>query len=322
MKILVTGGAGYIGAHVVRSLAESGYCPVILDDLRKSRRERTHDFPWENVALEDTEALFRVFREHRPEGVVHLAGYISVAESVTYPLRYWQNNLSAAANLVLAAVRYPVRTFVFSSTAAVYGNADRVPITEDSVLKPTSPYGESKLSFERLLHGASRVLGYRSVALRYFNAAGAHPAWGVGEAHEPEEHLIPRVIRALRGDRKVRVYGRDYPTADGTCLRDYIHVTDLARAHVQVIEAEHLDFPVSLNVGTGRGCSVLEVIRAASEYFGEEPLIEYLPRRAGDPAALIADSGRLQALTGWCPEHSGLDEIVATAAEWDLRLNP
>ena len=238
MKVLVSGGAGYIGAHVVRLLAECGHQPVILDDLRSSQRSRIGDLPWENVALEDVEAVTKVFSAHRPEAVIHLAGYISVGESVREPEKYWRNNLGAGTHLIVAAAKYPVRSFLFSSTAAVYGNAKKVPIAEQSELNPTCPYGASKLAFEEVLHSAGEALGFRSFALRYFNAAGAHPKWKVGESHDPEEHLIPRVIRWLRSGKKVQVYGNDYPTPDKTCIRDYIHVTDLAAAHVRVIEAE------------------------------------------------------------------------------------
>ncbi len=318
MKVLVTGGAGYIGAHVTRALAEAGHTPIVLDDLRCARRERVGAFAHEAVACEDTAALLEVLRRHRPDGVVHLAGYISVGESVRDPDKYWANNLAAAASLLLACARHPVQAVLFSSTAAVYGNAEVSPIPEGAPLAPTSPYGSSKLAFERLLHGSAAALGLRSAALRYFNAAGAHPAWRVGEAHTPEEHLIPRVIAALRAGRPVQVYGNDYPTADGTCERDYIHVSDLASAHVAVLAAADLPSGVSFNVGTGHGTSVLQVIETIGRRLGVTATLEVLPRRPGDPASLVADPSALRAALGWQPRHSQLPEIVDSAVAWEL----
>jgi UDP-glucose-4-epimerase GalE len=317
VRVLVSGGAGYIGAHVVRALAQAGHAPTVLDDLRGSRAERAAGFPLERIALEDTPSVLDLFRRLRPEAVIHLAGSISVAESVRDPAGYWSNNLAAGASLLVACAAVPVRAFLFSSTAAVYGNAAASPIPEDAPLRPESPYGASKLGFERLLHSAAAALGFRSAALRYFNAAGAHPEWGVGEEHEPEEHLIPRVVRALREERPVQVYGRDYPTPDGTCVRDYVHVTDLARAHVRVLDATELGSGRSLNCGTGAGHSVLQVVAAVAGALGVTPRLEFGPRRPGDPASLVADPGRLVKQLGWRPEHSSLAEIVGSAAAWE-----
>ncbi|MFI5184113.1 MAG: UDP-glucose 4-epimerase GalE [Vicinamibacteria bacterium] len=318
MKVMVTGGAGYIGAHVARALAERGHAPVVVDDLRASTAERTQGLPFEQVRLEDTPAVAAVFERHRPEAVVHLAGSISVGESVRDPEKYWANNLGAGASLLLSCGRVGVRTFLFSSTAAVYGNAEVSPIPEGTRLAPTSPYGASKLAFERLLHGAASALGLRSAALRYFNAAGAHPGWSVGEAHDPEEHLIPRVISSVLAGRAVQVYGTDYPTADGTCVRDYIHVTDLADAHVRVLEADALPSGSSFNCGTGLGNSVLQVIGAVGRRLDKEPVIERGPRRPGDPASLVADPKALFAAVSWRPVHSSVEEIVDSAVGWHL----
>jgi UDP-glucose-4-epimerase GalE len=318
MKVIVTGGAGYIGAHVVRALAAAGHAPIVVDDLRSATPERVGDFPFEKIGLEDAPALMECFARHRPDGVVHLAGSISVGESVRVPEKYWSNNLGAGASLLLACARHPVRAFLYSSTAAVYGNAEVSPIPEDVPLAPTSPYGQSKLVFEQLLHSAAPAIGCRSAALRYFNAAGATVEWHVGEPHDPEEHLIPRVIAALLDGRPVQVYGNDYPTPDGTCVRDYIHVADLATAHVQVLEGDRLPNGISLNVGTGSGRSVLEVVRAVGARLEIEPLIDYLPRRPGDPASLVADPARLRAALGWRPAHSSLEAIVDSAVQWEL----
>lgn len=317
MKIVVTGGAGYIGAHVVRALGAAGHTPVIVDDLRAASKDRTEGFILEQVSLADTGAVVDVFRRHKPTAVVHLAGSISVGESVREPDLYWGNNLGGAASLLLACARSPVETFLFSSTAAVYGDADVRPIPEGVPLRPTSPYGASKLAVERLLHSAAAALGFRSAALRYFNAAGAHVDWHVGEAHDPEEHLIPRVISALLDGRAVQVYGDDYPTADGTCERDYIHVSDLATAHVQVIEARDLESGLSLNVGTGKGHSVLQVVGAVGKRLGRTPEIEIRPRRPGDPASLVADPSALKATLGWQAAHSSIEEIVGSAVDWE-----
>lgn len=318
MKVIVTGGAGYIGAHVTRALAAAGHTPIVVDDLRCASRDRVGPHLHEAVACEDTAALAEVFARHRPQGVVHLAGYISVGESVRDPDKYWSNNLAAAASLLIACARHPVEVVLFSSTAAVYGNAEVTPIPEQVPLAPTSPYGSSKLAFERLLHASAPAVGFRSAALRYFNAAGANPAWRVGEAHSPEEHLIPRVIDALLAGRPVQVYGNDYPTRDGTCERDYIHVTDLASAHVRVLEARSLPSGVSFNVGTGHGHSVLQVIETVGRRLGRVPEITILPRRPGDPASLVADPSALRVALGWQAEHSTIEEIVDSAVDWEL----
>ena len=316
MIVLVPGGAGYIGAHLVRALAARGHQPVVLDDLRSSTAERCAGFPLERVSLEDTPAVLDVFARHRPEAVIHLAGSISVGESMRDPAKYWRNNLGGGASLLLAASRQPLRCFLFSSTAAVYGEVDEVPIKESAPLRPTSPYGASKLAFEKLLHRVAPTFGCRSVALRYFNASGAVPGWSVGEDHDPEEHLIPRILRAVRQRRPVELYGDDYPTPDGTCVRDYVHVGDLAEAHVLALESPSLPPAVSLNVGTGRGASVREVVATVGHSLGVEPRIRVLPRRPGDPARLIADPSELERLLGWRAEQ-GLDEIVASAASWE-----
>ncbi len=322
MKVLVTGGAGYIGAHVVRALAERQHHPIILDDFRTSVESRAGEFPVEKIALEDTEHVLSVFKKHRPEAIIHLGGYISVGESVQKPDKYWNNNLGASTSLLTACAQFPIQSFVFSSTAAVYGNATQIPIQEHSALLPTSPYGASKLGFEQVLHASARALEFNSIALRYFNASGANVSWQVGEQHDPEEHLIPRVIRALRSEKPVQVYGSDYSTPDGTCIRDYIHVMDLADAHVRAIETTNLKGQYNFNVGTGRGHSVLQVIQAIAQRLSVTPSIETLPRRPGDPPQLVADPSSLMSTLAWKPTSSQLQEIIHSAVDWELTHRP
>lgn len=317
MKVFVTGGAGYIGAHVAYRLREMGHEPIVVDDFRKSKRERARDFTVEELALEDAPALFAAFEKHKPDAIIHLAGYISVGESVQKPQIYWENNLGCAMNLLIAAARYGLKSFLFSSTAAVYGDVEKTPIDEDAPKQPTCPYGDSKYAFEKFMHANAKALGIKSFALRYFNASGAWPEWGVGEDHEPEEHLIPRIIAALKAGKKVQVYGNDYPTPDGTCVRDYVHVRDLATAHVKVIEQENLEGGQSFNIGSGSGFSVLEIIQTVGAQIGIQPDIDFLPRRPGDPASLVANASKLCGALNWKPEHSSVEEVVSTAIAWD-----
>ena len=319
--VLVTGGTGYIGAHVARALAERGHAPVILDDLSASARERAGGFPLDVVALGDVPAVVDVFRRRKPSAVVHLAGKISVAGSLQDPLGYWSTNLAGSAALLLAASQTgsKVGAFVFSSTANVYGRGSGTPIQDTTPPEPLTPYGQSKYAFERLLHATAPALKMRSTALRYFNAAACVPEWGVGEAHDPEEHILPRAIRLLRAGEAVTIYGTDYDTPDGTCVRDYVHVADLASAHVAVLEAGKtaLASGRSLNVATGQGCSVLELVQRVAAELGVAPKIEKLPRRAGDPPVLVARPSPVLRTLGWRPTR-GLAEIVRDAVAWEL----
>ena len=318
--VLVTGGTGYIGAHVVRALDEQGHTPVILDDLSMSSADRAGHFPLERVSLLDVERVADLFRRRRPHAVVHLAGLISVAGSLLEPERYWNVNLGGGASLLLGAqAAGTVKRFVFSSTANVYGRGGRknVPIKDTTKPEPLTPYGQSKYAFEKLLYASAPELGLRATALRFFNAAGCHLPWGVGESHDPEEHILPRAIRLLANKKPVTVYGTDYPTPDGTCVRDYIHVRDLADAHVALLGAKQAPSGRSLNVATGRGCSVLQLVELVAAELGVKPRIEKLARRAGDPAILIArPSPTLRAL-GWKPRHD-LRDIVRSAVAWEL----
>jgi UDP-glucose 4-epimerase len=317
MRVLVTGGAGYIGSVTVRSLLDAGHEVVVLDTLEKGWRAAVDV----RAALEvgsvgDRGALERVLPGC--DAVMHLAGYIEVAESQADPERYFTNNVIAPGVLLEAMAGHGVGALVFSSTAAVYGQPSVVPITEEAATTPLSAYGASKLAFEQLLQERFRSQGLRSVSLRYFNAAGAWPDGSIGEAHRPESHLIPRVLSSLAAGRATfEVYGDDYDTPDGTCVRDYVHVCDLASAHRSALELLASGAPGGVfNLGGGRGYSNREVVAACAEVTGRDVRIEAGPRRAGDPATLVASRERATVQLGWTPERGGLRTIVEDAWRW------
>ncbi len=318
-RYLVTGGAGYVGSHVVAAMLDRGDEVVVVDNLRQGHRAAVLSPAKLIVAdLADAAALDRVLTDGPWDGVVHLAALSLVGESMRDPMRYLRENGQNGIALIEACIRHGVKRFVLSSTANLFGNAETMPIAEDAPISPGSPYGESKLMIERALHWATEVHGMATAALRYFNAAGADPAGRLGEDHDPETHLIPLVIGAALGRRPpLTVFGTDYPTPDGTCIRDYIHVADLASAHLAVLD--RLDGGArAFNLGNGAGASVREVIRAVEEVSGKRvPLVEGA-RRAGDPAALVASSAKLRAETGWTPRFPALRDIVATAYAWHV----
>jgi UDP-glucose-4-epimerase GalE len=318
--LLVTGGAGYVGSHTLRALLAAGHSAVVLDDLREGRAEAAAGAELVRGDLGDAAVLERVFRQHGPfGGVLHFAGSARIAESVREPLAYYRNNVSASTLLLEACLRENVQAFVFSSSAAVYGHPASQPIPEDAPMAPVSPYGASKAMFERILADAAEARGLRYAALRYFNAAGADPAGGLGECHDPETHLIPLALRAAAGTGpKLLLYGEDWPTRDGSCERDYVHVSDLGDAHRRAIEALIAGEPGgAFNLGTGSGHTVREVLAAVSRSVGRPVPLEPAPRRPGDPAALVADTTRFRARFGWTPEHSDLESIVRTAWAWE-----
>jgi len=318
-RMLVTGGAGYVGSHALRALVAAGHEVVVLDDLRAGAAEAVGEAPLVRADVGDAAALARVFAEHGPfAGVLHFAGSISVPESVARPLAYYRNNTAASGALLEAALANGVRAFVFSSTAAVYGAPERQPIPEDIPLAPQNPYGASKAMVERMLADAERAHGLAWLALRYFNASGADPAGGIGERHDPETHLIPLALEAAAGLRPaLSLFGSDWPTPDGTCVRDYVHVSDLAEAHRLGIEALLAGGASgAYNLGTGRGHSIREVIAAVERVTGRRVPVVEAPRRPGDPPALVADPSRFRARFGWNPAHSDLDTIVRTAWDW------
>ena len=318
MKILVCGGAGFIGSHVSKAIAESGNQPVVFDNLSAGHEWAVQWGPLVQGDLGDPPAIETVLRQHSIEAVVQLAGSINVGESMTNPGKYFRNNFSISTNLLEAMDAVGVRNIVFSSTAAVYGIPGASPIPEDAPKRPINPYGEAKYFVERLLDWYTRLRGFRCLALRYFNAAGADPGGQIGEMHTPETHLIPLVIYGALGNRPpVKVFGTDYPTPDGTAIRDYIHVTDLGHAHVAGLNYLAQGNPSrAINLGTGTGVSVFEVLRAVEKATGKPIPHELFGRREGDPPALVAKSDLAHEVLGWTAKHSGIDEIVRDAWAW------
>jgi UDP-glucose-4-epimerase GalE len=317
--LLVTGGAGYIGSHTLRALRRAGHGVVVLDDLRAGQARFVPDVPLWRHDLGDRERLRALFSRYGPfDGVLHLAASISVAESVRQPLAYWRNNALGSLELIQAALEHGVRAFVLSSTAAVYGHPEFQPIPESSPIAPINPYGATKAAVEQMLGDVESAHGLRWVSLRYFNACGADPDGGLGECHEPETHLIPLALEAAAGLRPDLVlYGTDYPTRDGTCIRDYVHVSDLADAHVRAVESLLAGGPGGpYNLGTGRGHSNREVLDAVAPVVGRPVPWRAGPRRDGDPAELVADASRFRRDFGWEPARSDLDTILRTAWAW------
>lgn len=312
--ILVVGGAGYIGSHVCKELAKNDYLPVCYDNLIYGHRDAVKWGPFEYGDIGDTGRLCDVMEEHRPSGVIHLAAFAYVGESVIKPAKYYHNNVAGSLSLLDAMRRTGVHRLVFSSTCATYGIPKTVPITENTPREPVNPYGASKLMVERMMADFHRAYGLDSVALRYFNAAGADPEGEIGERHDPETHLIPLVLDAAMGRRDaLTVFGSDYPTPDGTCIRDYIHVTDLARAHVlslQLMEKNPATC-VSMNLGTGKGYSIKEVISIAESVTGKKVPHRFAGRREGDPPALVADPGEALRRLQWKAQYADLGQILS-----------
>ena len=316
--VLVTGGAGYIGSHTCKALAAAGYSPVALDNLVHGHRWAVRWGPFEQADLADREAIERVLRRHDIGAVIHFAAYAYVGESMADPGKYFRNNVAHTLNLLEAMRAVGVGRIVFSSTCATYGVPEAVPIAEGERQLPVNPYGESKLFIERALYWHGAAHGLRWTALRYFNAAGADPDGEIGEDHDPETHLIPLAIETALGRRReLQVLGTDYPTPDGTAVRDYVHVTDLADAHVRALRHLEGEGPSgALNLGTGRGHSVREVIAMVERVSGRKVNARNAPRRAGDPPVLVAAPGRARELLGWEPRWSSLETIVQTAHRW------
>ncbi len=321
MNVLVAGGAGYIGSVVTAALLEAGHHPVVLDNLSHGHRAAVPaSVPFIEADLADRARIESALREHRTEAVLHFAAFIEAGESMREPARFFRNNSACTLNLLEAMLAAGVDKIVFSSTAALFGNPERTPISENDPLHPTNPYGESKLIVEQMLSWFHQIHGLRYAALRYFNAAGATET--LGEAHHPETHLIPLVLQVAAGKRpSIAVYGTDYPTHDGTCVRDYIHVSDLADAHVLALDALREHTRVVYNLGNGRGFSVREVIETARRVTGHAIPAVDSPRRPGDPAILVASSERIKQELGWKPKFADLDSIISSAWRWH-QLHP
>ncbi|HXV37704.1 MAG TPA: UDP-glucose 4-epimerase GalE [Myxococcota bacterium] len=317
--LLVTGGAGYIGSHALRALRRAGHSALVVDDLRAGREFLVGDAPLVRCDVADRDALARAFASHGPfDGVLHFAASLCVSESVSQPLDYYANNVGGSLALIRVAIEHGTRAFVLSSSCATYGVPARVPISESAPLAPISPYGASKAMVERVLADAAAAHGLRWAALRYFNAAGADPDGGIGECHEPEIHLIPSALEAACGLReRLELFGTDYPTRDGTCVRDYIHVTDLADAHVRAIEALIEGRSLGArNLGTGKGHTNREVLAAVERAVGRPVPLHEADPRPGDPPELVADASRFCRELGWEPRLSDLESIVSTAWSW------
>ncbi len=323
LRIVVTGGAGYVGSVTVERLVAAGHEVITLDDLSTGHRDAVVDGARLVVgSYTDEPSLTTLFATIRPDAILHCAARSLVGESITDPARYYRANVAGGVALLEAARAAGVRRLVFSSSAAVYGTPDETPITEDSPTRPINPYGETKRTFETAMAWYSRAYGFRTVALRYFNVAGASER--NGEVHDPETHLIPNVLRAAEGRGEITVFGDDYPTPDGTCIRDYIHAEDLADAHLAAIEAtapgdERTDAPLVCNLGTASGFSVREVLAAAERVVGAQIPTAIGPRRAGDPPVLVASNDRARDVLGWTPRRSSLDEMIDSAWQWRRR---
>lgn len=326
-NILVTGGAGYIGSHVSLALKQRGHEPIIVDNLSHGHQSVVEKAVGTSIIVADTRdtvAMKRILGERRIDAIMHFAAFIEVGESVKDPLAFYDNNVHGSVNLLRAAQSAGIQHFVFSSTCATYGPPRVIPIPEDHPQNPMSPYGQTKLMVERILADCEAAFGLRSVNFRYFNAAGAHPGGGLGENHSPETHLIPIVLDAALGRRpNVSIFGDDYNTPDGTCIRDYIHVSDLADAHV--LGVEYLlakGASTAFNLGNGRGFSVKEVIAAVKKVTGIDIPVQMAPRRAGDPAVLVGSSEKARRLLGWTPKFPELETIIAHAWSWHSSPKP
>jgi UDP-glucose 4-epimerase len=313
-RILVTGGAGYIGSHTRYFLEKSGHSVVVVDDLSRGFEQAVPAGALHRIDTRDTARMTALLRQERIEAVIHFAAYASIAESTARPELYFSNNVCGSLALFEAMLEAQVKCLVFSSTAAAYGIPAKIPIPEDEPYAPINPYGESKVMVEKILEWLDRYREFRSIRLRYFNACGAEPESGLGERHDPETHLIPLMLRAIQTGKPVSLFGGDYPTPDGTCIRDYIHVSDLAEAHIAAIE--HLlggGNSDVFNVGTGAGQSVKQVLAAVEKVTGKKVPHIIGPRREGDPPSLVADSRKLQNALGWRPQRADLERIVADA---------
>ena len=318
MKTLISGGAGYIGSHCVKKFLEQNHEVVVLDNLSRGHQEAVpNDVELEVINLIEADKLKPVLEKHKIDSIVHFAAFAYVGESVESPAEYYQNNVVGSFNLIKVAAEAGINKFVFSSTCSLYGNPDSIPISEDESIKPINPYAKTKMMVENILADFNRAYGLNYVALRYFNAAGADPSGKIGESHEPETHLIPLVIQTALGEReKILVFGDDYKTKDGTCIRDYIHVDDLSDAHLKALEyLNEGNKSTAINLGTGTGYSVLEIIQEVERIADVRVKFEIVGRREGDPAVLVADNKKAKKMLGWSPQNK-LSDIILHALNW------
>ena len=316
-SILLTGGAGYIGSHTAKALQASGREVIVLDSLVTGHREATQGLPLVEADISDRETIQDTIRRYSVTAVIHFAAFISESESISNPNRYYTNNFTKTLGLLEALITESVENFIFSSTAAVYGNPKEVPVQENCPVNPISPYGESKLSVERALPYFERAYGLRFICLRYFNAAGADTEGKLGEDHNPETHLIPSALNATTGGAELKIYGNDYKTADGTCERDYVHVSDLASAHLLALDKlESGNVSSVYNLGLERAYSVLNVLEIVENVTGNLVPYSVVGRRIGDPAVLLASSDRIRKELGWRPQYEALDAIIESAWSW------
>ena len=317
-SVLVFGGAGYIGSHTLRHLLDNSYNCVVADNLIYGHKEAVDKrAKFYHADLLDTYSLQRLFKAEKIDSVVHFAAFAYVGESVTNPSKYYQNNVIGTLNLLNVMLENNVKDIVFSSTCATYGEPQYTPIDENHPQNPINSYGRTKLMVEQIFSDYEKAYGLRHISLRYFNAAGAYKDGSIGESHEPETHLIPLVLKAIRGESsEISIFGTDYDTPDGTCIRDYIHVEDLALAHHLALENLH-KFSGCINLGTGIGTSVKEVIEAAQKVSGQKCPVKFSPRRAGDPARLFADNKKAKEILGWIPKYTSIEEILKSAWDWE-----
>lgn len=317
--VLVAGGAGYIGSHTVKYLLKKDYNVVVVDNLVYGHREAVLTKNFEEVDLADKEALRKVFKKYQIDAVIHFAAYAFVGESVVEPQKYYWNNVVNTLNLLDVMLENNVKNIVFSSTCATYGNPDYMPLDEKHSQNPINPYGNTKFMMEKIMADYDKAYGLKSAALRYFNAAGADTQGELGECHAPETHLIPLVLKAINGEREnITVFGTDYDTPDGTCIRDYIHVEDLAEAHMLALEKiNSSQESLQLNLGTGIGTSVKEIIQAAEEVTGQKVPLVYGQRRAGDPSKLYASNQKAKEVLNWNPKYTNIRDIIKTAWVWE-----
>jgi len=318
MAVLIVGGAGYIGSHIVRALRTKGTDVVVFDNLEKGHREAIADVPLYRGDLRNKQDVHAVFKQYGISAVMHFSAYSLVGESMEKPALYYENNLYGTLNLITAMKDAGIRHFIFSSTAAVFGEPREVPITEDHPTNPTNVYGETKLAVEKMLDWYDNIHGLKSVRLRYFNAAGADPSGEIGELHSPESHLIPLVLQAALGERdSISIFGNDYDTRDGTCIRDYIHVNDLADAHILALDYLQAENSSAVfNLGNGSGYSVREIIDVAEKVTGRDIPVKQAERRPGDPAVLIAASEKAKEILAWRPKLYDIETILETAWKW------